>query len=160
MEEHEGYLYLEDAEPDKKGVRGWKQHWFVLDEGYLRYFHKEGDLEPLAAVPCRGFVAKSVGKARVGKHAFRLDTTKQEDGRYKYVLAGDDEDDSLTWLEFLREHGASVNISKIRVRARAAHLFFWHPLPLLMHLSSLVRPQLTARPEGEKDDLTVGVFSS
>ena len=117
MEEHEGYLYLEDAEPDKKGVRGWKQHWFVLDEGYLRYFHKEGDLEPLAAVPCRGFVAKSVGKARVGKHAFRLDTTKQEDGRYKYVLAGDDEADSLTWLEFLRDHGASVNISKIRVRA-------------------------------------------
>ena len=119
LQEHEGHLWLEDMEPGAHGVRAWKQLWFRLDEGYLRYFYKEDDIEPVAAVPCRGIVARSVGKSRVGKHAFRLDVTKQEDGRYKYVLAGDDEADSIVWLEFLRDHGASVKLEKIRVRARA-----------------------------------------
>ena len=120
FEEHEGYLWFETLEgpgPDKQ--REWKHYWFVLDEGYLKYYHKDDDVEPVAAVPCRGIVAKSVGKSRVGKHAFRLDANKQEDGRCKYVLAGDDEADSLVWLEFLRDHGCSVNLSKIRVSRSA-----------------------------------------
>ena len=120
-EPHEGFLWLES----KDGIgpahdKEWKQKWFVLDEGYMHYYHDEGDLEPLAAVPCRGIIGKSVGKSRVGKHAFRLDVQRQEDGRCKYVLSGDDEADSLVWLEFFKEHGCSVNISKIRVRSRFA----------------------------------------
>lgn len=118
-EEKKGELYLEEL-----GSHEWKAFWFVLDEGYLRYFASEGDLEPRAAIPCRGIVAKSVGKSRVGKHAFRLDVTKQEDGRYKYVLAGEEEVDSLEWLEALRDHGCHVNIDKIRVRCALPWLQF------------------------------------
>ena len=110
-EEKAGELYLEEL-----GTRTWTEYWFHLDEGYLRYYKREGDLDPIAAIPCRGIVAKSVGKSRVGKHAFRLDVTKQADGRYKYVLAGEEEADSLEWLEALREHGCQVNLDKIRVR--------------------------------------------
>lgn len=116
---HSEYLWLEAIEPNVNGERVWKQFWFVLDEGYMRYFFSESDVEPLATIPCRGIVAKAVGKSRVGKHAFRLDVTRQEDGRCKYVLAGHDEADSIVWLEFLRDHGASVNLSKIRVRVLA-----------------------------------------
>jgi len=112
-EEKAGELYLEEL-----GTRTWTEYWFHLDEGYLRYYKREGDLDPIAAIPCRGIVAKSVGKSRVGKHAFRLDVTKQADGRYKYVLAGEEEADSLEWLEALREHGCQVNLDKIRLTAR------------------------------------------
>ena len=116
---HQGHLWLENIEAAKDGTRDWKQLWFVLDEGYMRYFHNDEDLEPLAAVPCRGMVARSVGKSRVGKHAFRVDVHRQEDGRSKYVLAGEDEADSLVWLEFFRDQGVQVNVSKVRLTARA-----------------------------------------
>ena len=66
----------------------------------------------------RGVEATAVGKARVGKHAFRINVTRQADGRYKYVLAGETEQDSLNWLKALIEEGCSANLSRIRVRAR------------------------------------------
>ena len=47
--------------------------------------------------------------ARRGKHAFRLNVTKQEDGRYKYVLAGETEDDALDWLKHLVKHGVNAD---------------------------------------------------
>ena len=98
-----GWLHLEALKRKE-----WTQRFFVLDEGYLRYFVTDEDLDPVATINVRGIEAKAVGQARAGKYAFRLNVTKQEDGRYKYVLAGDTEAESKQWLKWLAEEGVSV----------------------------------------------------
>ena len=60
----------------------------------------------------------STCQARVGKHAFRLNVTRQEDGRYKYVLAGESEEEALRWLKALIEQGVAASLSSIRLTAR------------------------------------------
>ena len=74
-----GWLYLEDVVKHNK----WVERFFVLDEGHLRYFLNDSDLDPVATINVRGIEATSVARARVGKHAFRLNVTRQADGRYK-----------------------------------------------------------------------------
>ena len=95
-----GWLYLESLKR-----REWNSRFFVLDEGYLRYFTSDDDLDPIATINVKGIEAKAVGAARIGKYAFRLNVTKQEDGRYKYVLAGENESESRQWLDWLSEEG-------------------------------------------------------
>jgi hypothetical protein len=115
---HSGWLYLEDMNK----INVWHLRYFVLDEGHLRYFTKEEDLDPLSTINVRGHQVGPVGKARIGKHAFRINVMKQADGRYKYVLAGETEADSLTWLKALVEQGltpAGGSVDKIKVRGCA-----------------------------------------
>ena len=94
LQSHEGWLYLESTK--RRGE--WTNYYWRLDESHLRYFRSDDDLEPIATINCRGVEATSVGKARVGKHAFRLNMMIQEDGRCKYVMAGEEEEDSLERL--------------------------------------------------------------
>ena len=68
-EPKEGWLYLEDIEKHK-GRREWTRCWWRLDEGQLSYRMKKDDLEPRASITAAGIEVNSVGKARVGKHAF------------------------------------------------------------------------------------------
>lgn len=106
-----GWLYLEAQKR-----KDWTSRFFVLDEGYLRYFISDDDLDPVATINVKGIEAKGVGQSRVGKYAFRLNVTKQSDGRYKYVLAGETESESKQWLTWLAEEGVSVPSMKLTAK--------------------------------------------
>ena len=111
-----GWLFLES----RGKVNAFTEHYFVLDEGYLRYFAKEEDLDPLAVVNVAGCEATSVGKARMQYYAFRINVTRQQDGRYKYVIGSDSEEEARNWLKALVEHGVSANIGQIKLTAKKA----------------------------------------
>ena len=81
---------------------------------------QEEDLDPLAVVNVAGCEATSVGKARVQYHAFRINVTRQQDGRYKYVIGSDSEEEARNWLKALVEHGVSANIGQIKLTAKKA----------------------------------------
>eukprot|EP00316_Scyphosphaera_apsteinii_P012261 CAMPEP_0119320724 /NCGR_PEP_ID=MMETSP1333-20130426/53224_1 /TAXON_ID=418940 /ORGANISM="Scyphosphaera apsteinii, Strain RCC1455" /LENGTH=409 /DNA_ID=CAMNT_0007327501 /DNA_START=9 /DNA_END=1234 /DNA_ORIENTATION=+ len=99
----------------------WKQRWFVLEEGHLRYYHSPEALEPIATIIITGAEILSCRNPRPGKYAFRLNTVKQEDGyvesswRIKYIMAGESEKESLNWIKALMSEGAGGELLSISV---------------------------------------------
>ena len=108
-----GYLWKEGHQR-----KNWKKRWFLLDEGHLRYYEKKSSLEPIASITVTGAEVVSVQRPR-RRHAFRLNTSPQEDGHSKYILAGETEKDSLEWIKALLDEGCKGNMMAITLLPRA-----------------------------------------
>ena len=107
-----GYLWKEGHQR-----KNWKKRWFLLDEGHLRYYEKKSSLEPIASITVTGAEVVSVQRPR-RRHAFRLNTSPQEDGHSKYILAGETEKDSLEWIKALLDEGCKGNMMSIALLPR------------------------------------------
>jgi len=81
------------------GFHSWKERWFSLEEGSLKYYQKEGG-EHLGTIAVKGNKV-ILSDANKKKHVFSIITPKQT-----YHIQAKNEHERQSWISALEQHGA------------------------------------------------------
>jgi len=100
-----------------------------LSEGSLHLYESPETLSPITTLVVTGSEIVSCRNARSGRFAFRLNTVEREaDGFLKYIISGESEEESLTWVKALMAEGAACDLMGLSVQ----------PKPLLQKMGSSI----------------------